>query len=508
MTPATESFRLSTQDASFLYGEAGNGPLNMAMLGVFRGRIDLKSLLAHMDERMHLLPRYRQRVLFAPFNLTHPSLHDDPGFDLANHLFCHELPRNTTEAALMKAVMRVYERPLDRDKPLWELHLFNGLAGGRSAILTKIHHCLADGISGMELLAVTTSTQPDAPAPAPSAEPWQPAPLPAGGKRLVSAFSDLAGSRIALARRAADTVAHLRDFDPNLSAAGAALLTMRRIGRPIVAAPWNAATVTGARAMAWLRCPVGDVARIRANFGGTVNDVVLAMLSEGAARYLAHHQCPTSGRPLRIGCPVNVRAPDEYGALGNRVSMMFPEFDSEPMAAVDRLKAVTEETARIKAAREAMAFENLLAKLDYIPPRTLALASRLVTSAIEGAGLLTARAPRIARRAQLLGIGINFVATNVPGSPLPIYLAGHQLVETVGMIPLTATLGYGVAILSYNGNLYLGLMAEPNLMPDVGFMKSRIKEALRELIAAVPKEIRPPAAAPAPLAPAATREVA
>ncbi len=506
MAPSEESFKLSTQDASFLYGEAANGPLNMAMLGLFRSRIDLKSLHAHMDARMHLLRRYRQRVIFAPFNLAHPTLQDDPDFDLRNHLFCHEMPRDTSEAALMKATMRVYEQPLDRGKPLWELHLFNGLAGGRSAILTKIHHCLADGISGMELLAVTTSIQPDAPAPTPPDEAWKPAPLPGRIRQLSAALSDLARSRIELARRAVDTVTHMRDFDANVSAATAAVQTTRRIARPIVAAPWNAATVTKSRTMAWLRCPLKDVTRIRATFGGTVNDVVLAMLSEGAARYLAHHDCPTNGRPLRIGCPVNVRARDEYGKLGNRVSMMFPEFYAEPMPAVDRLKAVTEETSRIKAAREAMAFENLLATFDYVGPRTLALAARVVTSAIEGAGRITTLAPRIARRAQVLGVGINFVATNVPGSPVPIYLAGHQMAEPVGMIPLTATLGYGVAIVSYDRNLYLGLMAEPNLMPDVGFMKSRITETLHELTTAVPKEIAP--AVPAPLEPAAAREVA
>ncbi len=503
MSTSDESFRLSTQDASFIYGEAANGPLNMAMLGLFRSRIEFKNLLVHMDERMHLLPRYRQRVVFAPFNLNHPSLQDDPDFDLADHLLCHELPRGSTEAALMNAVMHIYEQPLDRGKPLWELHLFNGLAGGGSAILAKIHHCLGDGISGMELLAVMTSTKPEAPAPTPPDESWKPAPQPGRAKLLASALSDLVQSRIGLARRSVDAVTNFRDFDKDVSAPAAALQTIRRIAQPIVAAPWNAATVTNARAMAWLRCSLGDVARIRTTLGGTVNDVMLAMLSEGAARYLAHHGCPTSGRPLRVGCPVNVRAQDEYGKPGNRVSLMFPEFDAEPMAAVDRLKAVTRETSRIKAAREAIAFQNLLATLDYIPPRTLAQVSRLVTSAIEGAGRLTGRAPRIARRAHILGVGINFVATNVPGSPVPIYLAGHQMAETVGMIPLTATLGYGVAIVSYNRNLYLGLMAEPNLMPDVGFMKSRIKETFRELIAAVPKAV-----APASLAPPATREVA
>ena len=493
MAPSKGSFRLSTQDASFLYGEAANGPLTMGMLATFRSQIDFMSLRAHMDARMHLLPRYRQRVIFAPFNLAHPSLVDDPAFDLANHLFCHELPPDSAEPMLMKTVAQVYEQPLDRRKPLWELHLFTGLRGGHSAILTKIHHCLADGISGMELLAVTTSTRAEAPAPTPPGEPWKPAPLPGRAELAAAALADFARAQIELARRAAGTIAHLRDFDVNVSAPAAAVQSIRRIARPIVAAPWNAATVTAARTMAWLRCPVRDVMRIRGAFGGTVNDVVLAMLSEGAARYLEHHGCPTEGRPLRIGCPVNVRAKDEYGKLGNRVSMMFPEFDGRSMNAVDRLKAVIEETSLIKANKEAMALENLLAVLDYVPPATLGLTSRLLTSTIEAGGLLAGAAPRLARIAPMIGTGINFVATNVPGSPVPVYLAGHQIAETVGMIPLTATLGYGVAILSYNRNLYLGLMAEPNLMPDVGFMKSRIAATLHELIAAVPKEIAPAA---------------
>ncbi len=232
----------------------------------------------------------------------------------------------------MKTVMQVYEQPLDRRKPLWELHLFNGLRGGHSAILTKIHHCLADGISGMELLAVTTSTRPDAPAPTPPDEPWKPAPLPgraATGCRRRSPTSRARKSSWRAAQPARSRICAISTL--NVSAPAAAVQTIRRIARPIVAAPWNAATVTDARTMAWLRCPLVTSRESARAFGGTVNDVVLAMLSEGAARYLEHHGCPTDGRPFRIGCPVNVRAKDEYGKLGNRVSMMFPEFDAEPM---------------------------------------------------------------------------------------------------------------------------------------------------------------------------------
>ena len=145
MAPSKESFRFSTQDASFLYGEAANAPLNMSMLAMFRSHIDFNSLFAHLDARMSRLPRYRQRALFAPFNLAHPSLADDPGFDLANHLFCHTLPADSTRAALMKAVMQVYEKPLDRGKPLWELHLFNRGMGDHSTILTRSNIALRTG---------------------------------------------------------------------------------------------------------------------------------------------------------------------------------------------------------------------------------------------------------------------------------------------------------------------------------------------------------------------------
>lgn len=494
-----ESFRLSTEDASFLYVETPNAPLNMAMFALFKEPMSFKSLVKHIGDRMHLVPRYRQRVVFAPFNLAHPSLQDDPNFDLKNHVFRHQVRRGATQAAVMKAVMRIYEKPLDRGKPMWEVHLFNGLTGGHSGILTKLHHSLADGISGVDLLAVSTSIEPDAPPPSPAQGPYHPAQWPGRVELLGSALRGLLRSRVELGRRVYGAITQLGDFDLDVSAVAAIVQSIRRMAQPIVAAPWNAATVTRARTLKWIRVGMDEIARIRITFGGTVNDVALAMLSEGAARYLERHGCPIEGRPLRIGCPVNVRRQDEYGKLGNRVSMVFPEFDARPMNAVERLRAVVQETKWLKAAKEAMAFERLLAKLDYIPPAALGVVSRLVRTAIEGGGWLAGAAPGLARRAPSLGTGMNFVATNVPGPTMPIYFARDEIVEMVGMVPLTATLGYGVAIMSYHGVLYLGLMAEPKLMPDLGLMKSQVEEALGELLAAAPKPIVPQA--PAPVAP-------
>ena len=145
--PAKLSQRMSSQDASFIYGESTSGPLHIGTLNIFDGPIDYDEVVEHMAQRMHLLPRYRQKLLFVPFNLAHATLEDDPNFDLHNHLICHSLPDGTDDKAFVRAAMAAFEPMLDRGKPLWEMHLFQGLKGGRSAIVWKIHHCLVDGVS-------------------------------------------------------------------------------------------------------------------------------------------------------------------------------------------------------------------------------------------------------------------------------------------------------------------------------------------------------------------------
>ena len=479
------SRRLSTQDASFLYNETPNGPLHVGLLQTFEGEIESERLIEHFERRIHLLPCFRQRLIFAPFNLAHATLEDDPEFTLRNHFKRHTLSSGAGDTELAEAVMRVNEPPLERSRPLWELHLFQGLEGGRSALLWKIHHCIVDGVSALQLIATAMDLKPDAPAPAPERELWAPASLPDGSKSLLGAAVALVQSRLDEMRDAGRLLSSPTDLAERSAAmASAAAQMFQMMSRPIVAASWNQGFVSRARSLAWLRVSFGDLRAIRGALGGTVNDVVLSILSEGAARYLKRHEVATDGLPLRIGCPVNVRRESEAGAMGNRVSMMFPELAGVPMDPVERYRSVVRETERIKAAREPQGMDLLTATADSVSPSLQNLNSTMSNIAIEAATRLSEFAGGMARMIAGPPIAINFIATNVPGAQVPLYLAGRRMLEFMGLVPLAGTLGYGVAIVSYNQSLYFGAVAEPRLMPDVDFMKSCIAGAFEELKAA------------------------
>ncbi len=261
--------------------------------------------------------------------------------------------------------------------------------------------------------------------------------------------------------------------------------------RPTVLAPWNEGIVTKSRAMASLRFPLEDVHSIRKAFGGTVNDVALAALGEGAARYLHQHKRDTRRSRLRIGCPVSVRSQDEMGTLGNRVSMMIPELDATPMNPVARLKSVSEETRRIKSSNEAQAADLMMSGADLIPPAAMGLASSLASRATGSVATLATRAPMIARMLAPRTATINFIATNVAGPRGTVYLAGHHLRDYIGMIPLGGNVGYGVVITTFDQNFYFGMMAAPDLMPDLETMKFYVGQAFEELALAAKKQLGP-----------------
>jgi len=225
--------------------------------------------------------------------------------------------------------------------------------------------------------------------------------------------------------------------------------------------------------------------------GGSVNDVVLMVLTEGAARYLKHHGYSTDGS-FRVGCPVNVRRSEEQTDLGNRVSMMFPMVSAAPMDPIERLKLVREETEQIKAAELPQALERLTFLTELSPPSLMALFSRAGILSLETAAAFIKMIGWKPSPGSLLMVPplMSFIATNVPGVQVPQYLTGRRCLEQVGLLPLGGNLGYGVAILSYNQNLYFGMMAEPNLVPDVEFLKSCVQDSFHELRVAAEKVLR------------------
>jgi diacylglycerol O-acyltransferase / wax synthase len=479
------SYRLSTQDATFIYADTANGPLHIGSIGMFEGRVDFDAMLRHLQDRIHLVPRYRQRLVRVPFNLAHATMEDDPEFRVENHALRHQLAPGLSEADAIREMMSVYEKPLDRRRPLWEVHSYEGLEGGRTAVMWKVHHCLVDGVSGVELLKVMYDFRPDPEPTPPPAEQWVPAPQPGLAERLGRAarerYQSAVGGAVRTARDMMSDPAMVAENARTITEASRVLTALAT--RRIAATPWNASLITQRRAVAWSRQSFADFRAIRHAFGGSVNDVVLTILTEGAARYLAHHGYPRDGAVFCIGCPVNVRHREERSTLGNRVSMMFPVAAAAPMDVVERLHAISEETERIKSAGSAQALEVLMRLGDAIPPSLLAAASRVATTALDaGAALasMTGWTPRPGGF-MLPAAGINFIATNVPGVQVAQYLCGHLCLDMVPLVPLGATLGYGVAILSYNQSLYFGMICEPRLMPDVALMKAFVDEAFAEL---------------------------
>ena len=483
--PSAAPYRLSSQDATFIYGESQSGPLHLGSIGLFEGCVDFHGLLGHFEERMHLVPRYRQRLTEVPLNFAHAMMEDDPEFAVENHVELHELPDAMSEVDALGEMMRIYQTPLDRARPLWKLHVFHNLHGNRTALMWKVHHCLVDGVSGVELLKVMYDfrAEPDA-VPQP-AEPWKPAKTSGLFRRFAEAVRDqiqgTVNSTINAAVEAIEDPASVVERARQLGEASrvVAELTTRRI----VQTPWNSTPVTQDRIIAWTRQTFADFRAIRTAFGGSVNDVVLAMLSEGAARYLEHHGYNVEGQQLCIGCPVNVRHSDEKKTLGNRVSMMFPTAPAAPMDVVERLSLINEETERIKAAGSAQALEAMMNLSEGMPPSMIAPMARAATTMLDVGGRLskwTDWKPR-ANGFGLPSFGINFIATNVPGVQVPQYINGHLCLDMVPLVPLGAALGYGVAILSYYKSLYFGLMADPRVMPDVALMKAFVEDAFSEL---------------------------
>jgi len=470
------SHRLTDQDSTFIYGESNNGPLHIGALGFFEDEISYPEMVRHFQSRLHLVPRYRQRLIPVPFNLDHATLEDDPDFAVENHVKFHQLPPGADEAQLIAETMAVFRKPLDRNRPLWETHLFNGFRGNRSVVMWSIHHCLVDGVSGMELLNVVMDFRPDPPAPESVPPSWSPKPLPNALRQLIDATFDRAQSQIESMRRLARTASDPGSLIADLRSA---TKFAQQMSRPIAAAPWNAGLVSQERSLAWLRTSFADIRAIRNAFGGTLNDVVLTILSEGAARYLREHN-EKPGGPFRIGCPVNVRRDDEGGSLGNRVSMMFPELPAEPMDPVARLKLVAVETQRIKDAGEPQALERMMSSGASIPPAIVGMFAGAATAAMDAAVSLLRSFPSWTRGATPAP-GMNFIATNVPGAQVPLFLAGHRMVDYIGLLPLGGNLGFGVPIVSYNQNLYFTMMAEPTLMPDPERMKSLVEQVFEEL---------------------------
>ncbi|MFN0093683.1 MAG: WS/DGAT/MGAT family O-acyltransferase [Dehalococcoidia bacterium] len=453
--------RMTSMDASFLYFEGPQTPLHIGSTSPLDGHLSREELITHMAGRMERIPRYRQRAGFDTFNVGHPVWEDDPEFDLGRHIEERRLPEGAGEAELLATIADIFAGMLPRDRPLWKMVLIQGLPEGRTAVASLVHHCMVDGVSGIELLAAITDLQREAPQTEPA--PFRPAAAPDPMERARDAWFDTLRQMTTAAsdamRRTFDPQVQIREMQTISRALSSAAPMMMQ---PAPATPFNR-PVGGGRSYSMLPMPFAEIRGVRSVVGGTINDVVLSTLAGGLGAYLRGLGVATDGMELRVMVPVNVRSDADKDALGNQVSMFLVPLPVGILDPVERHQALMAKMGGLKEANQAGGFAILSKLSEQVPPVLQAMA-----------GMWTPQVQPL----------FNLVCTNVPGPQVPLYLAGRRLEGLWPLVPLAMGLGLGVAQTSYNGVLYWGVATDPALVADAGTVVREIGAAFEGLKAA------------------------
>ncbi|MFT7651324.1 MAG: diacylglycerol O-acyltransferase [Candidatus Azotimanducaceae bacterium] len=477
--------RLSESDAGFLYGETASGALQTAGIAVIAGEIPFETIYNHIESRLHLVPSFRRRAIWVPMNLAHPKWVDDPDFELSNHIVHHPLAAGTPLLDAIDVAVKLNEGLMNRERPLWKYVVITGVEN-RTLLLQQIHHAMIDGASAVHLSTVMFDFQVDAPPTEPPEHPWQPEPLPTAEQLVTEALTENAQALMehaqSLARTNPFAQTQANETSRNLLNTGSQTLS-RFVTQPAITAPWNAAPIGPNRKMRWSTFSIAEFREIRRAFGGTINDVVLHIVTAAAARYLDDHGETTSNQYLRIMCPVNVRTENETGALGNRVSAMFPTLPAWPMEANLRYQSVVEETLRIKDSNEAQAL-TLMQEQGYTAPPVGLAPLQLVGTPYDPTAMAAMAPPvvfpQFGPRPPLFGI--NLVCTNVPGVQVPQYLAGHEILDTTSIMMISGNSGYSLCVTSYNQKMLFNYTCDPRLMPDLETMVDAAEASFSELL--------------------------
>ena len=470
--------RLSEQDASFLYTETASGPMQTAGILVIDGELSFEEVCEFYTARIHLVPRLRQRLVFVPMNLAHPKWVEDPDFDPKNHFVHHALPPGSSMTDGIAALAKLNQGVMDRNLPLWKYFVLTGV-DDRTLILQQMHHAMVDGASTVQMATVLFDYSADAQPPEPPVERSVAQPLPSQLELLTEALTEnvqaaMKTNPLALLPTNSEAQTHLRRGFETLS---------RFVTNLSITAPWNASTVGPERKLTWSEHSMSEFREIRRAFGGTINDIALAAVSEGAARYLHAHNEQNEGQNFRVMCPVNVRTEGEGGDLGNRVSAIFPMLPASKMEATERLATVVKETSRIKEGQEAQAMTYMQESSVSIAPILMA-PTLLVGTPFDPTRLAANNPPPVLPPfgARPPGFGVNFVLTNVPGVQVPQYIAGKEIIATLGIMMLTGNMGLAVAVGSYNKKMFFSLTADPRLLPDLEMFTDEVTSVFDELL--------------------------
>jgi diacylglycerol O-acyltransferase len=455
--------RLTAVDASFLAQESPTSHMHVGAVMIFDGPPpDYEALTDHIRERLHLVPRFRQKLAFPPLETGRPLWVDDPSFNLEYHVRDTALPAPGSDSQLRALAARVHSQALDRSKALWETWLVQGLEGGRFALITKTHHALVDGVAGVDLATVLFDLSP-VPAPVEHPDtPWRPRSTPSGLDMAARGIRGLVTLPFSAAARVADAATHpgeaLHETREALEGLGEVVWAGMN---PAPETPLNV-EIGPHRRLVWVRHELTDFKRVKDAFGGTVNDVVLAVVAGALQKWLRSRGVRTEGLELRALVPVSLRARDEHHQLGNRIAAMrgpLPVYVEDPVA---RLQVVHQAMNGLKDSKQALGAEVLAGVQALAPPTIFAQASRLNFST------------RL----------FNLLVTNVPGPQLPLYVLGRELQDLFPVAFLPKHHALAVAIMSYDGGMDFGLLGDYDAMPDLDAVGEMLSASLEELLEA------------------------
>jgi len=457
--------RLTALDNSFLVLEKPTASMHVASTQIYDagplrrgdGGIDFDAIKEAHAAVLHQIPRYRQKLQWIPFQ-NHPVWVDDARFKLDFHIRHTSLPRPGTEDQLKRLSARIMQQHLDRERPLWETWVVEGLEGDRFAIVTKVHHCMIDGISGVDLLKTLLSPSPDARLG--EAPTFIPRPSPGALELLGAEFLRTLGLPLQAFRDVRGFLREAEDVRRELWVRGRALVeTLGVTLRSASETPLNQ-PIGPHRRFEWLRMDIGEIKEARKGLGGgSLNDVVLTIVTGAVRRFLQRRNVNPSQLDFRVMTPVSVRAEDERGALGNRVSAWvfeLPLAESDPRR---QLAALAAKTAELKQSKQAVGAAMLTQVAEWTPSTLLSLGARNSTRLLP----------------------FNLVVTNVPGPQQPMYLLGAEMLEVYPHVPLADNLGLGIALMSSNGKLCWGLNADYDLVPDLDAFAQALRDSFDDV---------------------------
>jgi len=459
--------RLSMLDNSFLVYENEEAGMHIASTQIFEaeplrgpdGSIDVDRITDYVHSRLDRIPRYRQRIRRTPLE-RHPIWVDDADFNINYHVRHSALPHPGGERQLKRLVGRIFSQRLDRDKPLWELWVVEGLEDDRVALISKVHHCMVDGVSGAELVAELLSTEPVKEFDMP--HPFRARPAPSKLELGMGEIKRLFSAPLALAEEGLRLARNDGNARHDLAEQARALKRFTSEGAHMATPVSFNQSVGPHRRIDWLPMSIERIKTVRHKLGGSLNDVVLATAAGGLARYLEHSRnIDLSTLDFRVMTPVSLRTSGEQGMLGNRVSAWMVPLPLAERDPATRLEIIRETTQRLKDNHEALGAYTLTQMTEWTGSGLLSLGARLMN----------------------YGTPFNMVITNVPGPQVPLYLLGSRMEAAHPLVPLLSQLGLGIALFSYAGMLSWGFAADWNLVPDLHDLVDATEAAFEELAA-------------------------